>query len=216
MLKATRCALQKEVIMSDLSSSAGQSYLVVDSPYEVKRWRPLVNWVLYIPHAIILEALQLLSGVVFVIYWLMMVFTGKLHSGLYGVQVMYERYNTRSGAFLLGYTDTYAPFDFSPDSADNDAYPPVRLTLPAVPDSVPRSAALNLFKAIPHYVVVMVYFLGAFCVAVAGWFAVLFTGAWPQGMRDFLVRVSNYYYRVWTYVTMVKNEYPKFGLAAGS
>ena len=33
-------------------------------------------------------------------------------------------------------------------------------------------------------------------------------------MRDFLVRVSNYYYRVWTYVTMVENEYPPFGLPA--
>ncbi len=27
--------------------------------------------------------------------------------------------------------------------------------------------------------------------ALIGWFAVLFTGAWPQGMRGFLVQVSN-------------------------
>jgi len=59
-----------------------------------------------------------------------------------------------------------------------------------------------------------VYFIGAVVVAIIGWFAVLFTGKWPQGMRGFLVRVSNYYYRVWTYVTMVENKYPKFGLPA--
>jgi hypothetical protein len=39
-------------------------------------------------------------------------------------------------------------------------------------------------------------------------------GSWPEGMRGFLVRVSNFYYRVWTYVTMVENEYPGFGLPA--
>jgi hypothetical protein len=35
-----------------------------------------------------------------------------------------------------------------------------------------------------------------------------------QGMRGFLVRVSNYQYRIWTYVTMVDNNYPTFGLSS--
>jgi hypothetical protein len=86
------------------------------------------------------------------------------------------------------------------------------LNLPTVPESVPRSAALNLFKAIPHFILLMIFFIGAAFVAVIGWFAVLFTGAWPKDMRAFLVRVSNYQYRVWTYVVMVDNEYPAFGL----
>ena len=61
----------------------------------------------------------------------------------------------------------------------------------AVPESVSRSAALNVLKAIPHYIVLMVYFVGAAVVALVGWFAVRFTAAWPQGMRGFLVQVSN-------------------------
>lgn len=197
--------------MNDVTTDSDRRYLVVDSPHELARWRPLVNWVLYIPHAIILYALQILARVVFLVYWLMLVFTGKLHPGLYGVMAMYERYNARAGGFLIGYSETYPPFAFSTDTADDNAYPAVRLTLPAVPPSVPRSAALNVLKAIPHYVVLMVYFVGAAVVALIAWFAVLFTGAWPQGMRAFLVRVSNYQYRVWTYVTMVENDYPKFG-----
>ena len=187
-------------------------YLVVDSPYELARWRPLVNWVLYIPHAIIVKALQALSSVVFLVYWLTLIFTGKLHPGLYGVMAMYERYSARTSGFLVGFSETYPPYDFENDGRDNNAYPPIRLTLPDVPESVSRSAALNVFKAIPHYIVLMIYFIGAAVVAVLGWFAVLFTGAWPHGMRDFLVRVSNYYYRVWTYTAMVENDYPKFGL----
>ena len=192
----------------------GKPYLVVESPYELARWRPLVNWVLYIPHGLILNALQILARVVFFIYWLMLIFTGKLHPGMYNVMAMYERYNSRASGFLVGYSEIYPPFDFNMDHADNGAYPPVRLQLPEVPHTATRSDALNVFKAIPHYIVLMVFFIGAFFVAIAGWFAVLFTGAWPQGMRDFLVRLSNYYYRVWTYVTMVENDYPKFGLPA--
>ncbi len=198
--------------MSQVTIEGNQPYLVVDSPYEVARWRPLVHWLLYIPHAIILNALQVLSRVVFLVYWLMLIFTGKLHPGLYGVMAMYERYNARAGGFLIGYSQTYPPFDFSTNTTDNNAYPPVRLALPSVPEVVPRSAALNVIKAIPHYIVLMIYFIGAAVVAVIGWLAVLFTGAWPHGMRDFLVRVGNYYYRLWTYITMVDNEYPKFGL----
>jgi Domain of unknown function (DUF4389) len=198
--------------MNNVAVDSHQPYLVVDSPYELARWRPLVNWLLYIPHAIILNALQILARAVFLIYWLMMIFTGKLHPGLYGVMVMHERYSARAGGFLVGYSETYPPFDFDTSAAGNNAYPPVRLTLPSVPESVPRSAALNVLKAIPHYVVLMIYFIGAAVVALIGWFAVLFTGAWPQGMRAFLIRVNNYYYRVWTYIAMVENQYPKFGL----
>jgi hypothetical protein len=198
--------------MNPVTTDAGQPYLVVDSPYELARWRPLVNWIAYIPPGIILYALQILGRLAFIVYWVMFVVTGNLHSGLYGVMAMYERYSARATGFLLGYSETYPPFDFSTDTADNDSYPPVRLSLPTVPASVPRSAALNVFKAIPHYIVLMIFFVGAAVVAVIGWFAVLFTGTWPQGMRDFLVRVNNYYLRVWAYVTMVQNDYPPFGL----
>jgi hypothetical protein len=198
--------------MHELTADARQPYLVVDSPHELARWRPLVNWVLYIPHALITNALQVLARAVFVVYWVMLIFTGKLHAGLFGMMAMHERYNARAVGFLVGYSQTYPPFDFDTGSADNGAYPPVRLTLPAVPEAVPRSAALNILKAIPHYIVLIVFFIGAAVVAVIGWFAVLFTGRWPAGMRAFLVRVANYYYRVWTYVTMVDNRYPRFGL----
>lgn len=196
-----------------ITEPAPPTHLVVDSPYEVARWRPLVNWVLFIPHAIILYALQILARLVFVVYWFALLFTGKLVPGLYGMMAMYERYNSRSSGFLVGFSETYAPFDFDTGSSDNGAYPPVRLTLPEVPDSVERSAALNVFAAIPHYIVFFVYAVGAAAVAIVGWFAVLFTGEWPAGMRAFLVRVGNYYYRVWTYVTMVSTDgYPKFSL----
>jgi hypothetical protein len=194
------------------SKDRRRDFLVVDSPYDVARWRPLLNFILAFPQLLIGSALTRVANIVFVVYWLNFVFTGKLNQGMYGLMTMCERFNERATGFLLGWTETYPPFDFTPGPADNQAYPPIRLDLRALPDHAPRSAALNILTAIPHYVVVCLFGIGAAIVAIAAWFAVLFTGSWPHSMRDFLVRFANYYYRVWAYVTMVETEYPRFGL----
>ena len=49
-----------------------------DPPEKVANWRPLVNWLLAIPHYIVLYVLQIVSRVVGVISWFAIVFTGKL------------------------------------------------------------------------------------------------------------------------------------------
>ena len=201
--------------MTAPEAAAGRTYLTVDSPHEVANWRPLVHWVLYIPHAIVLSVLQFVAEVLFVIYWLIVLITGKPNRGLFSMLVMYERYNARAGGFLVGYTEVYPPFEFDSEGADNGVYPPVRLDLPEPPEAVSRAKVLNIFLAIPHYIVLMVFGIAAGLALLVAWFAVLFTGRWPEGLRAFVIRVSNYYYRVWTYAVMVDNEYPKFGLNQG-
>lgn len=195
-----------------MPAAGRRDYLVVDSPYELARWRPLVNWLLSIPQIMIASALGRVASLVFLVYWVKLLFTGRLDKGMYSLMTMSERYNERAAGYLLGWSETYPPWDFTPGPADNGAYPPVGLRLPEPPDTAPKSAALNVLKAIPHYVVLIVFAIGALVVGVIAWFAVLFTGRWPRGMRDFLVRFTNYYFRVWTYVAMVDTEYPKFGL----
>ena len=140
--------------------------------------------------------------------------TCRVESETAQMLVMYERYNARAGGFLVGWSERYPPFEFTTDAIDNNGYPPIRLNLPPAPESLQRSAVLNVFKAIPHYLLLMIFLVGAAAVAVVGWFTVLFTGAWPAAMRGFLVRVSNYQFRIWTYVVMADNEYPRFGLPA--
>ncbi len=197
---------------TSVTPQSGGEILVVDSPYEIANWRPLVNWVLFIPHALILYALRAVAGVVFLIYWIALLVTGRLHAGMFGFLAMYERYNQRASGFLLGFTEDYAPFDFTMGAGDNGAYSPITVDFPEPAESTPRTAALNVLLAIPHYLVVAVIGIAAAVVAIIGWFAVLFTGAWPDGMRNFLVRYANYYLRVWVYVSMVDTKYPRFGL----
>lgn len=198
--------------MTAASPAAPTPYFVLDSPHEVANWRPLVNWVLYIPHGIVSYVLGLATRAVFFIYRIAVLITGKPIAGLYGFLMLNERYNARANGFLLGYTERYAPFDFDTGTTDNGVYPPMRLDLPQPLPEVSRVKVLNIFLAIPHYIVVAVFAIGAVVAMIVAWFAVLFTGRWPEGLRAYMVRLSNYYYRVWTYVAMVENDYPKFGL----
>jgi hypothetical protein len=190
----------------------GGDMLVVDSPYEVANWRPLVHWLMYIPHHIINYVLTFAANVVGIVYWVTLIVTGRLHPGMYGFLAMQQRYQNRIVGFLVGYTEVYAPFDFNMGATDNGVYPPIRVNLPEPPESTPRTAALNFLLAIPHYIVFTIFAIGAVVVLIIGWFAVLFTGVWPAGMRDFLVRLGNYWLRIWVYVAMVETKYPKFGI----
>ncbi|RMH71857.1 MAG: DUF4389 domain-containing protein [Actinomyces sp.] len=185
---------------------------VVDTPYEVARWRPLLNWLLVVPHLVIGYGLGYAVNAVGLVYWVIVVVTGRPQAGLYHFLAMAERYSLRSGAYLFGLTSTYPPFELTSGPADDGHHPGIGLHLPAAPEQVPRWAALNVVFAIPHYVVWFVFSIGAAVVAVIGWFAVVILGRWPTGLRDYLVRVTDYGMRIWVYVFMVDTRYPRFGL----
>lgn len=193
-------------------ATSGGSGLVVDSPYECANWRPLVNWVLAIPHMIVLSVLGYVTQLLAIIYWLIFLVTGRLNRGLYGFMAMNLRYGVRSYGFLYGFSERYPPFEFPTQAADDGAYPPIRLELPEPPEGQRRTAAANFLLAIPHYFVLAVYGIAVGVVLLIGWFAVLFTGRWPAGMRDFVVRFASYGVRVWRYVFMVDSAYPSFAL----
>jgi hypothetical protein len=184
----------------------------VDSPYEIANWRPLVHWVMFIPHYIILSVLGYVVCVVGLIHWFAILFTGRIQKGLYGFLCMHARYTSRGYGFLLGFTEQYPPFDFSTSPGDDGAFRPVRVELPEAPPETSRKSLFNFILAIPHYIVIAVVGIAAGVVLLIAWFAVLFTGRWPQGMRDFIVRFANYYLRVWAYIVMVETKYPEFGL----
>jgi len=187
--------------------------VTVDSPYELARWRAFFQWVLYIPHGIMVAAMGNLSIAVAVLHWLVVLFTGRVNKDLYDINAMILRYETRTNLYLFGFSDRYPRFAFSMGESDDGAYPPVGVELPAAPESVSRVKVFNVILAIPHYIWIGLVGIAAMVVLVIAWFAVIFTGAWPSGMRDFIVRFSGYYSRVWAYVMMVDNKYPSFSLS---
>jgi Domain of unknown function (DUF4389) len=68
----------------------------------------------------------------------------------------------------------------------------------------------RLILAIPHFIVVVFYFLAAEIVVIIAWFALLFTGRYPQGMYDFVAGALRYQTRVYGYASLLTDEYPPF------
>jgi hypothetical protein len=73
---------------------------------------------------------------------------------------------------------------------------------------------IKWFLAIPHYVVLFFLGIAAVVCVVIAWFAILFTGRYPQGLFDFVVGVHRWGLRVSGYAfLLVTDRYPPFRLS---
>lgn len=184
-----------------------------DPPEKVANWRPLVNWLLAIPHFVLLNALGALSQAIGVVSWFVILFTGALPEGLANLQVMYMRYSTRTSVFAAFMKEEYPPFTFSTTPADpgDDARVRVEVT-PQLTNRNRLTTAFRIILVIPHVIVLVFLFLGAAVSVLIAFFAVLFTAHWPEGLRDFVVNVMRWGLRVQAYFLLLTDEYPPFAM----
>ena len=184
-----------------------------DPPEHVARWRPLVSWLLVIPHAVILYFVQLIASVCVLIGWFAILFTGNLPEGLARFPVMLLRYQTRVMTYSMFMQEEYPPFEFPSEEADPGDYPRVRVD--ANVELTDRNRVTTFFRwllILPH--VIVLAFLGiavAFAVFIA-WFAVLFTARWPRGLLDFLLGYLRWSTRLNGYALLLTDEYPPFSM----
>jgi hypothetical protein len=185
-----------------------------DPPDRIANWRPLVNWLLGIPHLLILSVLRSVSQVLALVSWFAVVFTGRLPEGLANLQVMYLRYSIRTTTFVGFFREEYPPFAFEPTPNDPGDDPRVRVdVIPQFEERNRVTAGFRLILVIPHIVCLAVLGLAQFVVALIALFAVLFTGRWPAGLRDFVLGVTRWWLRVEAYLVLLTDEYPPFTLA---
>jgi hypothetical protein len=64
-------------------------------------------------------------------------------------------------------------------------------------------------------VVLFFLWIGAVVVVIIAWFAILFTGRYPEGLFDYVVGVMRWHNRVVGYaLVLATDRYPPFSLAA--
>jgi roadblock/LC7 domain-containing protein len=183
--------------------------LDLERGYDEQNWRPLVNWLLAIPQWIVLIALGFVAGVLQIVSFFTVLFTRR--NPFLGFQTMWLRYTWRVTSFALFMRNDYPPFDFAtePSAVVSDS------SVVEVDDPGEMNRWLPLVKwllAIPHFIVLSLLSIAAFFVAIVAFFAVLFTGKWPEGMRDFVVGFQRWVTRVTAYVYFLTDEYPPFSL----
>ncbi len=117
------------------------------------------------------------------------------------------RFGARVGAYFVLLTDEY------PSTVDEQKVH-LEIDYPDVDHDLNRWLPLvKWFLAIPHYVVLFFLFIGALVAVVIAWFAILFTGRYPQGLFDYVVGVGRWALRVEAYAfLLVTDRYPPFAL----
>jgi hypothetical protein len=187
--------------------------LTFDPPEKVANWRPIVNWLLAIPHFIIIYVLRLVAEVVSIISWFVILFTGSLPESFANLQAMYMRYEMRVYIYALFMREEYPPFAFPTTPLDEGEDNRLRVDFsPELTDRNRLTVAFRFILVIPQYIVLAILWVLAWVIGVAAFFVVLFTGRWNEGMRDFVLNVLRWYLRVSTYVLLLADEYPPFAL----
>lgn len=180
---------------------------------KVANWRPLAHWLMVIPHYIINYVLTIVAEVILVISWLIIVFTGKLPAGLANFLIMCIRYSTRMNGFFVGLTEDYPPFTFDSAAEDPGDHSISLSVQPQLEGRSRLSVFFRIIMAIPLLIVGIVYAMIMTILMLLAWFAVLFTGSYPEGMRNFVIGSSRFFTRLTVYVFLLTDEYPPFDMS---
>ena len=119
------------------------------------------------------------GGLLFFGPLLMILFRRKYPRWWFDWNLELQRLGTRVGTYLALMNDQYPSTDEQQwlhlDYAYPDATTDLNRWLPLV----------KWFLAIPHYIVLFFLDIAVFVVVIIAWFAILFTGRYPQGMFEF-------------------------------
>jgi hypothetical protein len=88
---------------------------------------------------------------------------------------------------------------------------PVRYEADFVQDRNRVTTFFRLLLAIPWSIVAQIYFIGAAVVAFLAWFALLFTGRYPEGLYNFNAGFLRFLGRFSGWVNLQTDEWPPFG-----
>ena len=117
------------------------------------------------------------------------------------------RFKNRVAAYLFLLRDEYP-------STDEEQQVHVDFPYPDVPNDLNRWLPLvKWLLAIPHLIILVFLALAALVVVIIAWFAILFTGRYPEGLFDFVVGVMRWGNRVQGYAfVLITDRYPPFSL----
>ena len=147
------------------------------------------------------------GGFLFAPLVLMLLFRKKYPRWWFDWNLQLSRFLARVWVYAALLRDEY------PSTDEEQA---VHLDFP-YPDAAKLSRGLPLVKwflAIPHWIVLWFLWIGAAVCTIIAWFAILFTGKYPQGLFDYVVGVQRWSLRVSAYaILLITDQYPPFSLS---
>lgn len=182
----------------------------VQTPPKIANWRALLQPIMAIPHLIISYALTAVAEVCAFIGWFAILFTGKLPEGLSNMICMALRYQGRTMAYAGFLHDQFPPFEFSSTPADPGGTPVQVNFQPQLEGRNRVTSFFRLLLAIPAAVFLVLIVIVAVICQIIGFFAVLFTGKWPDAIRGWVMKGLRATVRFDAYAMLLTDTYPPF------
>jgi hypothetical protein len=149
------------------------------------------------------------AGLLFLPPLLMILFRQKYPRWWFDWNLELLRFTNRVGAYATLLDDRYP-------STDEHQSVHLHITYPDAKAGLNRWLTLvKWFLAVPHYLVLVVLYVGVLFATVGAWFAILFTGRYPRGLFDYIEGVIRWHNRVVGYAfILVTDEYPPLRVRA--
>lgn len=178
--------------------------VVVTDDLKRNRLTVFFRLLLVIPHYIVLFLWSIVAEIAIIIAWFAALITGRVPTGLHNFIASWLRYTTHVYAYLGLLADPYPPF------SGTQEYPVDLQIAPPEPQNRWKTF-FRIILAIPALIIASVLRYLGLAVAVIGWFASLFLGRMPKGLRDtgaWTLRVDQ---QTYAYTSLLTDKYPQFG-----
>ncbi len=172
--------------------------------------RTFFGWIyIAIPHTFLMFFVAIWSSILaFVTFWIVL-FTGRFPESIFNFQVGFMNWGNRVSASLFNLIDGYPAF-FPSGTSDK-----VALDVPR-PESVSRGLVLVrlffgwIYVGIPHFFCLYFRMIATSFLAFLAWWAVLFTGSYPERWHAFNVGTLRWSLNIGLYLGYFTDVYPPF------
>jgi len=162
-----------------------------------------------IPHAFLLFFVGIASLFFGFFAWWAVLFTGVYPRNFFHFQVALIKWSTRVQARVLNLSDGYPQFGMGAEDTN------IVVNIP-YPEKLNQGLLLLrlffqfIYVIIPHGFCLFFRLIATLFVMFIAWWAVLFTGEYPQGMHNFMVGTLRWSTRVNMYLSFLTDKYPPF------
>lgn len=162
-----------------------------------------------IPHMFLLLFMSLWGSILsFIAFWSVL-FSGRYPQSFFEFQEKLMRWNLRVSARLNNLSDGYPAFGI--DGTDDQTTFEIEY-----PETLSRGTLLlrmffgAIYVILPHGFLLIFRSIWGLILQILAWWAVLFTGNYPQSWHEFNVGTIRWSYRVNAYMSFLTDDYPPF------
>jgi Domain of unknown function (DUF4389) len=192
-------------IVGPLPARGDAVQVEVTDDLQRNRWTVFFRLLLAIPHLLWLVAWGIAAWLAAIVNWLATLVSGRSPEALHRFLGAYVRYQTQVYAYLLLIANPFPSFSGAPGRY------PIDVTIAERREQNRWKVFFRAFLALPALLLGSAYGGALYAAGFLGWFAALFTGRMPVGLRNMGALALRYLAQENAYLMLLTEQYPYSG-----